>query len=290
MNELAVKSALGAIPADDRETWWRMAMAVKSELGEQGFDIWDQWSQTSESYKEPDALAVWHSIDPDGGVTAGTLFHEAKRFGWVGNADPQPLKPRVNKNSDKRVKDRVAAKRKAAGMLRTARVDIHPYLISKGFPKQKIFVRGHLMLMPMRNFDTGELQSLQLIEPDGSKKFLSGGRARGSVCRLGENGYKPWFCEGYATGLSVHHALKMLGIGHSVVVCFSAGNLKHVARGEGFVVADNDANGVGVRSARATGMPYWSSPDLGDANDFHQRWGLDALASDLRFFIDEATT
>jgi hypothetical protein len=39
-----LRGALFFIPADDRETWVRMAMAVKSELGDAGFDIWDAWN------------------------------------------------------------------------------------------------------------------------------------------------------------------------------------------------------------------------------------------------------
>jgi len=40
-----IESALAFIPADERSTWVSMAMAVKSELGDSGYPIWDQWSQ-----------------------------------------------------------------------------------------------------------------------------------------------------------------------------------------------------------------------------------------------------
>ncbi len=62
-------------------------MAVKSALGEDGFELWDEWSRTSAKYREPDAQTVWRSIDPGGGVTLGTLFFEAKKYGYV-QSDP----------------------------------------------------------------------------------------------------------------------------------------------------------------------------------------------------------
>ena len=42
-----------------------MGMAVKSELGEDGFDLWDEWSQGDESYREATAKAAWRSISPN---------------------------------------------------------------------------------------------------------------------------------------------------------------------------------------------------------------------------------
>ena len=54
-------------------------MAVKSELGEAGFEVWDEWSQQADSYNAKDARDVWKSIRANGKVTGGTLFHEARR-------------------------------------------------------------------------------------------------------------------------------------------------------------------------------------------------------------------
>lgn len=76
-----IQAALAFIPADHRETWVQMGMAVKSELGDAGFDIWDDWSQTAGNYNAASARAVWKSCKGSG-VTAGTLFHEARANGW----------------------------------------------------------------------------------------------------------------------------------------------------------------------------------------------------------------
>ena len=70
-----VQSALEFIPAYGRELWLRMGMAVKSELGEDGFWIWDGWSRSAENYSDRDAKEVWRSIKPTGKVTVGTLIY-----------------------------------------------------------------------------------------------------------------------------------------------------------------------------------------------------------------------
>jgi putative DNA primase/helicase len=45
---LLIRQALGFIPSDDRDIWIRCGMAIKAELGEAGYELWDQWSSTSD--------------------------------------------------------------------------------------------------------------------------------------------------------------------------------------------------------------------------------------------------
>jgi putative DNA primase/helicase len=45
----SIRAALAHIPAHDRELWVRIGMAIKSALGEDGFQVWDQWSQQDAS-------------------------------------------------------------------------------------------------------------------------------------------------------------------------------------------------------------------------------------------------
>ena len=60
--ELA-RDALHCIPADvDRETWVRLAMALKTELGSEGFELWDAWSQQSAVYDAASARDTWRSV------------------------------------------------------------------------------------------------------------------------------------------------------------------------------------------------------------------------------------
>ncbi len=45
-----IRDAIQHIPPFDREVWIMVGMAVKSELGEDGFELWDGWSQGADSY------------------------------------------------------------------------------------------------------------------------------------------------------------------------------------------------------------------------------------------------
>jgi len=55
-------------------------------------------------------------------------------------------------------------------------------------------------------------------------------------------------------------------------VCFSASNMKLIAGSVkgGLVIADNDTNGIGEKTAINIGKSYWMSNTIGqDFNDFH---------------------
>ena len=78
-----VATALGFVPAFDRDVWVQMAMAVKSEFGEVGFDLWNNWSATADNYQPKAALATWRSVKPGGAVGIGTLIHAAKQNGFA---------------------------------------------------------------------------------------------------------------------------------------------------------------------------------------------------------------
>jgi len=69
-----IREALQFIDASDRGTWLRIGMAIKSELSDAGFDLWESWSQQAESFNTKDAQDVWKSIRAGGKVTIGTLF------------------------------------------------------------------------------------------------------------------------------------------------------------------------------------------------------------------------
>ena len=46
-----LQTALYTIPAEDRETWVQVGMALHAEFGDAGFDLWESWSKQSERYK-----------------------------------------------------------------------------------------------------------------------------------------------------------------------------------------------------------------------------------------------
>jgi putative DNA primase/helicase len=158
----------------------------------------------------------------------------------------------------------------------------HPYLILKGFPNESGLVASGELLIPM--FDAGtyrEMVGLQRIATDGSKKFLTGQRAKGAIHRFGNGRQREcWLVEGYATGLTVREALKRLYRHADVVICFSAGNLVHVAStGIGtHVMADNDSSRTGEEAAIETGLPYSMPAQIGtDANDLMCASGIGAV-------------
>lgn len=78
--------ALQAIPADDRDTWLSVGMALQS-IGDHNwaFSVWDGWSGQSHKYDRVDQMRVWRSFKPKGidGVTYKTIFGMAKALGVV---------------------------------------------------------------------------------------------------------------------------------------------------------------------------------------------------------------
>ncbi len=134
------------------------------------------------------------------------------------------------------------------------------YLKAKGIEAHGTRQRGGALLVPVY---VGErIASVQSIFPDGSKRFLPGGRIKGGYYRIADAVTRPeiLICEGFATGASLHEE-----IGAAVVVAFNAGNLASVARSiraahpgaEIIVCADNDqwtAGNPGLTKAGAAAI------------------------------------
>jgi putative DNA primase/helicase len=177
---------------------------------------------------------------------------------------------------------------KGAQMIREATMSTHPYLARKGFPKLLGLVHDDKLLVPVRDATNySRVISVQTIDASGAKKFLAGGRTRCGVYRIGVaqgHARRTILCEGYATGLSIHAALQLLPGPHSIIVCFSAGNLELVAEHfpGALVCADNDESMRGEQAARATGLEWRMPPEIGDFNDMHQKHGLYAVTEVLR--------
>lgn len=184
---------------------------------------------------------------------------------------------------------RAEAAKKANQIISESRMGTHAYLSRKGFPDLQGVVwkpdsDAPVLAVPMRV--DGAVVGVQLIEVDGSKKFLFGQQTKGAVFTIGAG--EPIYCEGYATALSIHQAVKAARMSRSVVACFSAHNLTHMAK-TGIVVADNDESLTGQKAAEATGLPYWMSEQVGeDANDFMRRAGLFALSQHIKRVIQSA--
>lgn len=300
-----LQAALAFIPADYRDTWVQMAMAIKSELGDAGFDIWDDWSQTAGNYNAQAARSVWKSCKGSG-VTAGTLFHEARANGWKDDdkhSRPSPallqarqreIAARMTQEGIEREKAQQNAAKKAGWILHQCKPEQHAYLQSKGWPDAVGAVwwpdeKQNLLCIPMRVGDA--LVGVQMIDRDGGKRYLSGQRTSEAEYLISNNGRgaADWFVEGYATGLSLRECLQALRMRYRIHITFSAGNLAKVAalHGSGYVVADRDESGTGERVAVQTGLPYYL-PSKGDFNDMHKAQGTFKASQALRRWMSEA--
>ena len=182
------------------------------------------------------------------------------------------------------------AANRARELVESAKHAEHNYLHLKGFGDELgLVLPDGSLLVPMRHYRTNDLVGAQIIRwvPEDmsyEKKMIPGMRAKGAVFRIGTaHAARTWLVEGFATGLSVEAAIRLRCMRDSVLVCFSDGNLSHVASlvgGERLVFADNDASEAGLRAAQRTGLRYCMSAAVGeDANDLHMRAGIYKVAS-----------
>lgn len=113
-------------------------------------------------------------------------------------------------------------------------VEGHPYLarkriaIARGLRTFTAKDGAQLLAVPMYSFDMNgapQLTNLQMIDANGSKRFLKAGRVEGCFFSLkGDTSYIV-LCEGVATAFSIWEAT-----GLSVVAAFNSGNLIPVAK------------------------------------------------------------
>lgn len=78
----SIQANLRDIPADSREVWLEVLMALKNGSdSEEMFALADQWSSTSSSYRGTgDVRKVWDGLTRDGGVTIKTVARLAGAF------------------------------------------------------------------------------------------------------------------------------------------------------------------------------------------------------------------
>lgn len=295
---------------DDRETWVRMGAGIKSELGEDGFDIWDRWSSTADNYSHKAAKAVWKSLRP-GRVNIGSVFYEAKQGGYTPEkteaktytkeelaARAKARQEREAKAMADRLADAYVAKDRAQALFNNAGPvnPNHPYLLKKGISDPALLAnlrqQDNNLLIPARQ--NGEIVAVQKINHDGGKYFGKNEMLTGSAFFIGDKSQVKdglILTEGLATGASLHAATNK-----PVLVVFAAHNLVNVAeslKNTDFPIilaADNDSHtkNAGLKFAekaaqvlgeRATiNMPIFTEQDNALFQDRH---GADKYPSDF---------
>jgi putative DNA primase/helicase len=189
----------------------------------------------------------------------------------------------------------------------------HPYLTDKGIDahgtrlfSECLTIAGMdcvgALIVPMRDA-TGELCQLQLIAPNGDKRYLPGPKPAGLYFSIGNASEIVCLAEGFATAASIYQATA-----YAVAVAFDCANLEPVAKmlrekmpaARIVVCADHDWRSEGnpgltkaTAAARITNA-YLAVPDFGPdrpeaATDFNDLARLRTEAA-VKRCIDMAST
>jgi putative DNA primase/helicase len=239
-----IKAALTYLPSHERELWTKVGMALKAELGDSGFDVFDTWSQNAENYDAGAAKSVWKGFKAGGKVTIGTLLYEAQQRGFdIKSHKPAPPvsaeeTERLQRERQQRDAEELAEAERLQALVVKKAANAWSKAVTNGespyLAKKKIAAHGigfakagaaDKVLIPVRDQD-GKLWNLQHIFADGNKVFYKGGKVVGCFHVIGDVAASEWLliAEGYATAATLHEAT-----GFAVVIAFSAHNLKHVA-------------------------------------------------------------
>ena len=250
------RRALAYLDASDTALWVKCGMALKSEFGEEGFSLWDEWSATAANYDAKACKTRWKSIRAGGRVGIGSLIHEAKRHGFdpkeqASNAPTSMLTPEAlaQREAERHAQAEREAKAtaKAHSHAQTEAQTLWNHAIAHApslyLGRKQVKAHGvrferagsaYNVLVPVRD-GAGVLWNLQRIQPDGVKLFLKGGRKSGLWHMIGGVNDTTannagtvevdtlLVAEGYATAATVHEAT-----GYPVAVAFDAGNLAPV--------------------------------------------------------------
>lgn len=234
-----IRLALSFCDVEDQETWVMCGMAVKSELGESGKQMWLDWSMLGSTYNQKQALNRWRSFKLNGGTRIGSLIHEAKKWGFKFDANQNKVSKHVveqrkiqrleiEKQAEKEIQDQkklqaLKAIEAQAIWRKTKPCDSHPYLMRKDVLAHGLRLndKGDLVV-PLYAY--GKIVSVQTINADGEKKYMYGAQKSGVYNVIGSVTDSILICEGWATGATLHEATQLC-----VFVSLDSGNLPNVA-------------------------------------------------------------
>ena len=313
-----VRNALTYLDPNDRETWWKVGAALKSEFDEGGRSLWEDWSHSYPKWNERESNAQWKSFKY-GHIHIGTLFHMAKANGFTFSQSYRApsaeeiahreaewaVKREVQDAWDKVSRDHAA---RTANIVwenaNTRPADAgFPYLSDKGITDPAVLANARInrfkdedrLVIPMYD-RPNHIVNRQAIDAQGGKFFLPGGEVGGAYGKIAAPN-SDWtggvyLAEGFATAASIHMAT-----GKPVIIAFNAGNLPKVAakmaailpkNAPVYIAADNDASQTGIKKAAEAAqvlgsrarvvMPEFTVDEIAR---FQQKHGQDTLPSDF---------
>lgn len=247
--------------------------------------------------------ACWYIFFPDG-VAAGSFgdWRTGNTVNWCTKLDRKitPEEHEINRQRVEQAKikrdaekaiARQDAKIKAKKIWESSTPAIdHPYLALKGIKSCGSRVNGDSLVIPLWD-DAGEICSLQFIDADGEKRFLSNGQVNGCYFRIGKPSSSTiCIAEGFATAATIHEAT-----GYGVIVAFNAGKLpaaaelvrKHLQKANIIICADADAVGLEKANEAALAVdgvvvyPDGLPEGKTDFNDLAALRGLDAVRNSI---------
>jgi putative DNA primase/helicase len=258
--------------------------------------------------KGPGSTAAWCKLfdDGDGGVfgdfttglSSSWQAHQAIPYTQAEREDfmRKVTEERAQRDAEEKAGHEEAAKgAQALWSAASPAAGDHPYLIRKGINPQSVRMHEGKLVIPLRDA-AGKMWSVQIIDADGGKKFLPGGKIKSCYFGIGAMKGAVAMCiaEGFATGATINEAT-----GHPVAVAFNAGNLEAVAFAlrakfpalRLIVCGDDDHKtagnvGKGKATAAALAVSGWLAlPSFGtdrpdsatDFNDMKGLVGLDAV-------------
>ena len=267
-----------------RGDWIKVGTGLKNAFGEDGKELFQEFSQRGDSYQERGFEHTWKSLDASK-ASMGSVYQLAKQGGYQ-FSEHQTQTP--YSSEEKAARDAERAKREAEARSQKEQADkenlqkaqyfyeknpaadgSHPYLQKKGIEKPEGLKHykaenTHILFIPV--FDKNEqLQGVQRIFNDGNKGIV--GKVAGGSFTIGDINQATTkgviLAEGYATAYALHKQTDM-----PVVVGFNSHNIVTVARDlkeklpEGtklLVAADNDVHlkvNEGVKGANLAAMAY----------------------------------
>lgn len=264
-------------------------------------------------------LAYQLKIDGDCGVGWFLSFKNGQTVKFVSKS-PKKLTPEEKKKWAEKIKAAQAtqkekekarearqarmAKRLQRAVNNMPKVKLHTYLQKKKVQAHGVRLRRDELIVPVYQMD-GLPWSVQRIQPDGSKWFLSGGRVSGGYYPIpAKDGSKDTLIigEGYATCATIHEAT-----GAAVICAFNAGNLREVAvnmrakypDARIILAADNDrftkAGNVGILKAEQAALEvggFVIYPEFPDDSESGSDWNDYVIAhgdEQLRDKMQKAT-